>query len=40
MIARERAFQFDPEVVEAFLKIPFDALLETAMRYAVNLREV
>ena len=40
MIARERALHFDPEVVEAFLKIPFGVLLETAMRYGVILREV
>jgi len=39
MIARERAVHLDPEVVEAFLKIPFDVLLETAMRYGVNLKE-
>jgi putative nucleotidyltransferase with HDIG domain len=40
MIARERAAHFDPEVVEAFLKIPFGVLLETALRYGVILREV
>jgi len=40
MIARESAVHFDPEAVEAFLKIPFGVLLETARRYGVILREV
>jgi putative nucleotidyltransferase with HDIG domain len=40
MIARESAVHFDPEAVEAFLKIPFGILLETARRYGVILREV
>ena len=40
MIARERAAHFDPEVVEAFLKIPFGVMLETAHKYGVILREV
>jgi len=39
IIARERAVHFDPEVVEAFLDIPFGVLSETALRYGVILRE-
>jgi len=37
MIARERAVHFDPEVVEAFLKIPFRDLAEIASRNGVVL---
>ncbi len=40
MIARERAVHFDPEAVEAFLKIPFGMLVETARRNGVILKEV
>lgn len=40
MIARESAVHFDPEAVEAFLKIPFRVLVETALRYGVILKEV
>lgn len=39
MIAKERAVHFDPEAVEAFLKIPFGVLSETARRYGVTLME-
>jgi putative nucleotidyltransferase with HDIG domain len=40
MIARESAVHFDPEAVEAFMKIPFRVLGETALRYGVVLKEV
>ena len=39
MIARARGGHFDPEVVDAFLKIPFAVLAETALRNGVVLKE-
>lgn len=39
MIAREREVHFDPEVMEAFLKIPYRDLAETAARNGLALRE-
>jgi len=40
MITRESAVHFDPEAVEAFMKIPFRVLRETARRCGVVLKEV
>ncbi len=39
IIARARAVHFDPEVVEAFLKVPFGVLSEAALRNGVVLKQ-